>query len=152
MSIAATAILELRWSGVGIEDWWRNEQFWVIGGTSAHLFAVFQGLLKVLAGIETNFTVTSKASDEDGDFAELYIFKWTSLLIPPTTVLIINLVGVVAGVSYAVNSGYQSWGPTIVIVWSILLASIFSLLWVRINPFMSDASKKAAQGQCGVNC
>ncbi|GJU29195.1 cellulose synthase A catalytic subunit 1 [UDP-forming] [Tanacetum coccineum] len=72
-------------------DWWRNEQFWVIGGTSAHLFAVFQGLLKVLGGIDTNFTVTSKANDEDGDFAELYLFKWTALLIPPTIqVLIFN--------------------------------------------------------------
>lgn len=181
VSIAATGILELRWSGVSIEDWWRNEQFWVIGGTSAHLFAVFQGLLKVLAGIDTNFTVTSKANDEDGDFAELYVFKWTSLLIPPTTVLIVNLVGIVAGVSYAINSGYQSWGPlfgklffaiwviahlypflkgllgrqnrtpTIVIVWSILLASIFSLLWVRIDPFTTD-SAQTAQGQCGINC
>ncbi|CAH2061017.1 unnamed protein product [Thlaspi arvense] len=112
-SINTTAILELRWSGVGLEDWWRNEQFWVIGGTLAHFFAVFQGLLKVLAGIDTNFTVTSKASDEDGDFAELYIFKWTSLFIPPTTILIVNLVGIVAGVSYAVNSGYQSWYNTI---------------------------------------
>ncbi|KAF5936317.1 hypothetical protein HYC85_027446 [Camellia sinensis] len=181
-SIFSTGILELRWSGVGIDDWWRNEQFWVIGGTSAHLFAVFQGLLKVLAGIDTNFTVTSKASDEDGDFAELYVFKWTSLLIPPTTVLIVNLVGIVAGVSYAINSGYQSWGPlfgklffaiwvivhlypflkgllgrqnrtpTIVIVWSILLASIFSLLWVRIDPFTSDATKTATLGQCGIDC
>lgn len=53
----------MRWSGVGIDEWWRNEQFWVIGGVSAHLFAVVQGLLKVLAGIDTNFTVTSKASD-----------------------------------------------------------------------------------------
>lgn len=166
-SIYASAILELRWSDVALEEWWRNEQFWVIGGTSAHLFAVFQGLLKVFAGIDTNFTVTSKASDEDGDFAELYVFKWTSLLIPPTTILLVNLVGIVAGVSYAINSGYQSWGPlmgklffalwvvahlypflkgllgrqnrtpTIVIVWSALLASIFSLLWVRINPFVS---------------
>uniref|UniRef100_A0A6N2L0N6 Cellulose synthase n=1 Tax=Salix viminalis TaxID=40686 RepID=A0A6N2L0N6_SALVM len=182
ISIFATGILELRWSGVGIEDWWRNEQFWVIGGTSAHLFAVFQGLLKVLAGIDTNFTVTSKASDEDGDFAELYVFKWTSLLIPPTTVIFLNMVGIVAGVSYAINSGYQSWGPlfgklffaiwviahlypflkgllgrqnrtpTIVIVWSILLASIFSLLWVRIDPFTSDSTKTAANGQCGINC
>ncbi|KAM7493032.1 hypothetical protein LguiB_027641 [Lonicera macranthoides] len=181
-SIIATGILELRWSGISIDDWWRNEQFWVIGGTSAHLFAVFQGLLKVLAGIDTNFTVTSKASDEDGDFAELYLFKWTALLIPPTTVLIVNLVGIVAGVSYAINSGYQSWGPllgklffaiwvivhlypflkgllgrqnrtpTIVIVWSILLASIFSLLWVRIDPFTSDATKSAARGQCGIDC
>ncbi|RWR77418.1 cellulose synthase A catalytic subunit 1 UDP-forming [Cinnamomum micranthum f. kanehirae] len=181
VSIFATGILELRWSGVGVDDWWRNEQFWVIGGTSAHIFAVFQGLLKVLAGIDTNFTVTSKASDEDGDFAELYVFKWTTLLIPPTTVLIVNMVGIVAGISYAVNSGYQSWGPlfgrlffaiwvivhlypflkgllgrqnrtpTIVIVWAILLASIFSLLWVRIDPFTSS-TQKAYAGQCGNNC
>ncbi|KAJ6835873.1 putative cellulose synthase A catalytic subunit 1 [UDP-forming] [Iris pallida] len=182
ISIFATGILELRWSGVGIDDWWRNEQFWVIGGTSAHFFAVFQGLLKVLAGIDTNFTVTSKASDDVGDFAELYEFKWTTLLIPPTTVLVVNLVGIVAGVSYAINSGYQSWGPlfgklffaiwvivhlypflkgllgrqnrtpTIVIVWAILLASIFSLLWVRIDPFISPSQKAAAKGQCGINC
>nr|POE91964.1 cellulose synthase a catalytic subunit 3 [udp-forming] [Quercus suber] len=181
LSIFATGILEMRWSGVGIDEWWRNEQFWVIGGVSAHLFAVFQGLLKVLAGIDTNFTVTSKASDEDGDFAELYLFKWTTLLIPPTTLLIINLVGVVAGISYAINSGYQSWGPlfgklffafwvivhlypflkglmgrqnrtpTIVVVWSILLASIFSLLWVRVDPFTTRVTGPDVT-QCGINC
>ncbi|KAI3694746.1 hypothetical protein L1987_77716 [Smallanthus sonchifolius] len=107
LSIFTAGILELRWSGVSIEEWWRNEQFWVIGGVSAHLFAVIQGLLKVLAGIDTNFTVTSKASDDE-DFGELYPFKWTTLLIPPTTILIINMVGVVAGVSDAINNGYQS--------------------------------------------
>ncbi|PON81303.1 Cellulose synthase [Trema orientale] len=181
LSIFVTGILEMRWSGVGIDEWWRNEQFWVIGGVSAHLFAVFQGLLKVLAGIDTNFTVTSKASDEDGDFAELYTFKWTMLLIPPTTLLVINLVGVVAGISYAINSGYQSWGPlfgklffafwviihlypflkglmgrqnrtpTIVVVWSILLASIFSLLWVRIEPFTTKVKGPDVK-LCGINC
>eukprot|EP00250_Pteridium_aquilinum_P018431 c24084_g6_i1 orf=456-3668(-) len=178
LSIFITGILEMRWSGVGIDDWWRNEQFWVIGGVSAHLFAIFQGLLKVLAGIETNFTVTSKGGDDE-DFGELYIFKWTSLLVPPTTLIVINLVGVVAGISDALNSGYQSWGPlfgklffafwvivhlypflkglmgrqnrtpTIVIVWSILLASIFSLLWVRIDPFTSQTTTTAT---CGQNC
>ncbi|CAK9201955.1 unnamed protein product [Sphagnum jensenii] len=180
ISIFATGILEMRWSGVGIDEWWRNEQFWVIGGVSAHLFAVFQGLLKVFAGIDTNFTVTSKCS-EDASFGELYAFKWTSLLIPPTTLLIINLVGVVAGISDAINNGYQSWGPlfgklffafwvivhlypflkglmgrqnrtpTIVIVWSILLASIFSLLWVRIDPFLAKVNGPDLQ-QCGINC
>ncbi|KAL0326024.1 UNVERIFIED_CONTAM: Cellulose synthase A catalytic subunit [UDP-forming] [Sesamum radiatum] len=90
ISIAATSILEMQWGGVGIDDWWRNEQFWVIGGASSHLFALFQGLLKVLAGVNTNFTVTSKAAD-DGEFSELYLFKWTSLLIPPMTLLIINI-------------------------------------------------------------
>ncbi|XP_009350646.2 cellulose synthase A catalytic subunit 2 [UDP-forming] [Pyrus x bretschneideri] len=179
ISIAATGILEMQWGGVGIDDWWRNEQFWVIGGASSHLFALFQGLLKVLAGVNTSFTVTSKAGD-DGAFSELYIFKWTSLLIPPTTLLIINIVGVVVGISDAINNGYDSWGPffgrlffafwvivhlypflkgllgkqdrmpTIVVVWSILLASILTLMWVRINPFVSKDGPVLEV--CGLNC
>ncbi|XP_062148403.1 cellulose synthase A catalytic subunit 6 [UDP-forming] [Alnus glutinosa] len=179
MSIAATGILEMQWGGVGIDDWWRNEQFWVIGGVSSHLFALIQGLLKVLGGVSTNFTVTSKGAD-DGEFSELYIFKWTSLLIPPTTLLIINIVGVVVGVSDAINNGYDSWGPlfgrlffafwvimhlypflkgllgkqdrmpTIILVWSILLASILTLMWVRINPFVSRDGPVLEV--CGLNC
>ncbi|KAJ6353553.1 hypothetical protein OIU76_002549 [Salix suchowensis] len=179
ISIAATGILEMQWGGVGIDDWWRNEQFWVIGGASAHLFALFQGLLKVLAGVSTNFTVTSKAAD-DGEFSDLYIFKWTSLLIPPTTLLIMNIIGVVVGVSEAINNGYDSWGPlfgrlffalwvilhlypflkgllgkqdrtpTIIVVWSILLASILTLLWVRVNPFVSRDGPVLEL--CGLNC
>ncbi|XP_050388052.1 cellulose synthase A catalytic subunit 2 [UDP-forming]-like [Argentina anserina] len=179
LSIAATGILEMQWGGVAIDDWWRNEQFWVIGGASSHLFALFQGLLKVLAGVNTNFTVTSKAAD-DGAFSELYIFKWTSLLIPPTTLLIINLVGVVVGISDAINNGYDSWGPlfgrlffafwvimhlypflkgllgkqdrmpTIILVWSILLSSILTLMWVRINPFISRDGPVLEV--CGLNC
>ncbi|TKY72666.1 Cellulose synthase A catalytic subunit 4 of UDP-forming [Spatholobus suberectus] len=180
ISIILTGVLELRWSGVTIEDWWRNEQFWVIGGVSAHLFAVFQGLLKVLAGVDTNFTVTAKAAD-DAEFGELYLFKWTTLLIPPTTLIILNIVGVVAGVSDAINNGYGSWGPlfgklffafwvivhlypflkglmgkqnrtpTIVVLWSILLASIFSLIWVRIDPFLPKQTGPVLK-QCGVEC
>jgi cellulose synthase A len=178
--IFATGILEMRWSGVGIDDWWRNEQFWVIGGVSSHLFAVFQGLLKVIAGIDTSFTVTSKGGDDE-EFSELYTFKWTTLLIPPTTLLLLNFIGVVAGVSNAINNGYESWGPlfgklffafwvivhlypflkglvgrqnrtpTIVIVWSILLASIFSLLWVRIDPFLAKNDGPLLE-ECGLDC
>ncbi|PKA56848.1 Cellulose synthase A catalytic subunit 8 [UDP-forming] [Apostasia shenzhenica] len=182
ISIILTSVLELRWSGVGIEDWWRNEQFWVIGGISAHLFAVFQGFLKMLAGVDTNFTVTAKASD-DAEFGELYVFKWTTLLIAPTTLLIVNLVGVVAGFSDALNSGYEAWGPlfgkvffslwvilhlypflkglmgrqnrtpTIVVLWSVLLASVFSLLWVKVDPFLSNSNATSASQVCdSIDC
>ncbi|XP_027156624.1 cellulose synthase A catalytic subunit 8 [UDP-forming] [Coffea eugenioides] len=182
LSIIATSVLELRWSGVSIEALWRNEQFWVIGGVSAHLFAVFQGFLKMLAGIDTNFTVTAKAAD-DTEFGELYIIKWTTVLIPPTTILIINLVGVVAGFSDALNSGYESWGPlfgkiffafwvilhlypflkgmmgrqnrtpTIVVLWSVLLASVFSLIWVKIDPFVSKQDpSNLSQGCISIDC
>ncbi|KEH36631.1 putative cellulose synthase (UDP-forming) [Medicago truncatula] len=182
ISIILTSVLELRWSGVTIEDLWRNEQFWVIGGVSAHLFAVFQGFLKMLAGVDTNFTVTAKAAD-DAEFGELYMIKWTTLLIPPTSLIIINLVGVVAGFSDALNGGYESWGPligkvffafwvifhlypflkglmgrqnrtpTIVILWSVLLASVFSLIWVKINPFVSKVDSSAISQTCiSIDC
>jgi cellulose synthase A len=182
ISIIVTSVLELRWSGVSIEDWWRNEQFWVIGGVSAHLFAVFQGFLKMLAGVDTNFTVTAKAAD-DAEFGELYIVKWTTVLIPPTTLIIVNMVGVVAGFSDALNKGYEAWGPlfgkvffafwvilhlypflkglmgrqnrtpTIVVLWSVLLASVFSLVWVKINPFVSHSnSSTVAQSCISIDC
>lgn len=109
LSNFAVVILEMWWRGVGIKWWWRNKQFCFIGGVSANLSAVFQGLLNVLADIDTIFTVTSKASDEDGNFAELYSFKWTKLFIHPST-LLVNLVCAVARISYAMNSRCQSWG------------------------------------------
>ncbi|XP_038971873.1 cellulose synthase A catalytic subunit 5 [UDP-forming]-like [Phoenix dactylifera] len=180
VSIAATGILEMQWGKASVDDWWRNEQFWVIGGVSSHLFALFRGLLKVLAGVDTNFTVTSKGGDDE-EFAELYLFKWTSLLIPPLTLLILNCIGVVAGISNAITRGYESWGPlfgrlffaiwvimhlypflrgitgkqdrlpTIIIVWSTLLASICSLLWVRVNPFTSKYDGPVLE-VCGLDC
>ncbi|KAK6917714.1 Cellulose synthase [Dillenia turbinata] len=181
LSIIATSVLELRWSGVSIEDLWRNEQFWVIGGVSAHLFAVFQGFLKMFAGLDTNFTVTAKAAD-DAEFGELYVFKWTTVLIPPTTLLVVNLVGVVAGFSDALNKGYEAWGPlfgkvffafwvilhlypflkglmgrqnrtpTIVVLWSVLLASVFSLVWVRINPFVGKNDDSLVESCISIDC
>ncbi|KAL0383045.1 UNVERIFIED_CONTAM: Cellulose synthase A catalytic subunit [UDP-forming] [Sesamum calycinum] len=136
LSIFITGILELRWSGVSIEEWWRNEQFWVIGGVSAHLFAVIQGLLKILAGIDTNFTVTSKASDDE-DFGELYAFQVDNTPNP--------------SYDYFGLMGRQNRTPTIVVIWSVLLASIFSLLWVRIDPFILK-TKGPDTKQCGINC
>lgn len=182
LCIFATSILEMRWSGTGIDEWWRNEQFWVIGGVSAHLFAVFQGLLKVIAGVNTNFTVTSKSGgDEEDEFSELYAFKWTTLLIVPTSLSLLNLIGIVAGIADTMNNGYLSWGPflgklffafwvvihlypflkglmgrqnrtpTVVIVWSILLASVFSLLWIRLDPFTAKPKEPVLE-ECGLNC
>ncbi|GMH01025.1 hypothetical protein Nepgr_002864 [Nepenthes gracilis] len=179
ISIAVTSVLEMQWGHVGIDDWWRNEQFRVIGGVSSHLFALFLGLLKVLAGFDPNFTVTSKAADDE-EFPELYLFKWTSLLIAPMLLLIINVIGVIVGLSDAMNNGYETWGPlfrrlffalwvimhlypflkglmgkqdrppNIIVVWSILLAPIFSLLWVRVNPFTSKGV--ILLEVCGLNC
>nr|KYP37076.1 Cellulose synthase A catalytic subunit 7 [UDP-forming] [Cajanus cajan] len=182
ISIFASAILELRWSGVSLEEWWRSQQFWVIGSVSANLFAVMQGIMGALplGRVNTNFSIVSKAPD-DVEFRELYAIRWTALLIPPTTIIIINLIGVVAGFTDAINSGEHSWGallgklffslwvivhlypflkglmgrqnrtPTLIVIWSVLLASIFSLVWVRVDPFVLK-TKGPDVMQCGISC
>lgn len=165
LTLCMLAILEIKWSGIELEEWWRNEQFWLIGGTSAHLAAVLQGLLKVVAGIEISFTLTSKSGgDEDDEFADLYIIKWTSLMIPPIVIMMTNLIAIAVGVSRTIYSAIPQWSrllggvffsfwvlthlypfakglmgrrgrtPTIVFVWSGLIAITISLLWVAINP------------------
>lgn len=173
ITLIALAILEVKWSGVGLEEWWRNEQFWLISGTSAHLYAVVQGLLKVIAGIEISFTLTSKsaAEDEDDIYAELYLVKWTSLMIPPITIMMVNIIAIAFGFAKTIYSEVPKWSklmggtffsfwvlahlypfakglmgrrgktPTIVFVWSGLLAITISLLWIAISPPKgSDAS------------
>ncbi|KAK9928055.1 hypothetical protein M0R45_025209 [Rubus argutus] len=166
ITLILLAVLEIKWSGIELEEWWRNEQFWLIGGTSAHLAAVLQGLLKVIAGIEISFTLTSKSGgdDADDDFVDLYIFKWTSLMVPPITIIMINLIGIGVAVCRTIYSDAPKWSsllggtffsfwvlahlypfakglmgrrgrtPTIVFVWSGLIAITISLLWVAISP------------------
>ncbi|XP_057445300.1 cellulose synthase-like protein D4 isoform X2 [Lotus japonicus] len=167
------ALLEVKWSGVELEQWWRNEQFWLISGTSAHLAAVVQGLLKVMAGIEISFTLTSKSGGEEDEdmFADLYIVKWSSLMIPPIVIAMMNVIGIAVAFSRTIYSANPQWSkfiggaffsfwvlahlypfakglmgkrgktPTIVFVWSGLIAITLSLLWIAISP------PKGAEGQ-----
>ncbi|KAJ0076679.1 hypothetical protein Patl1_35580 [Pistacia atlantica] len=166
------AILEVKWSGIGLEEWWRNEQFWLISGTSAHLAAVVQGLLKVMAGIEISFTLTTKSSSDDDEdiYADLYVVKWTSLMIPPIVIAMINIIAIVIAFLRQIYSTVPQWSkfiggaffsfwvlahlypfakglmgrrgktPTIVFVWSGLIAITLSLLWISISPPGNDAS------------
>ncbi|KAG6731816.1 hypothetical protein I3842_01G147600 [Carya illinoinensis] len=111
------AILEVKWAGIGLEEWWRNEQFWLIFGTNAHLAAVVQGLLKayfscsMIAGIEISFTLTSKSAREDADdfLADLYVVKWTSLMIPAIVIAMVNIIAMAIAFSRTIYSTVPQW-------------------------------------------
>ncbi|KAJ3692259.1 hypothetical protein LUZ60_012609 [Juncus effusus] len=124
VTLMLLSLLEVKWSGIALEELWRNEQFWVIGGTSAHIVAVIQGLLKVLAGIEISFTLTSKSASEDEEdiYADLYMIKWTSLFIPPLVIMTVNIIAIVIGFSRTVYSEIPQW--------SKLLGGVFFSFWV----------------------
>ncbi|XP_021738504.1 cellulose synthase-like protein D1 [Chenopodium quinoa] len=123
------SLLEVKWSGIGLEEWWRNEQFWLIGGTSAHFAAVLQGLLKVVAGVEISFTLTSKSAGEEEDdmYADLYIVKWTSLFCMPLTIIVINMVALVIGFAKTVYSVIPQWNK--------FLGGCFFSLWVLAHMY-----------------
>ncbi|KAK9913095.1 hypothetical protein M0R45_036920 [Rubus argutus] len=83
---------------------------------------------------------TSKASDEDGDFAELYLFKWTTLPHPANNSTHHKLGGggcrtVHPHCRCVVNSpGFN-----------------FLLLWVRVDPFTTRVTGPDVE-VCGINC
>jgi cellulose synthase-like protein len=91
--------------------------------------AKLQGLLKVIAGIEISFTLTSKsaAEDEDDVFADLYEIKWTSLFIPPLAIITVNIVAIVVGFSKTVYSEIPQW--------SKLLGGVFFSSWVLAHMY-----------------
>ncbi|XP_010931704.1 cellulose synthase-like protein D5 [Elaeis guineensis] len=166
ITLCLLALLEIKWSGITLHEWWRNEQFWLIGGTSAHPAAVLQGLLKVIAGVDISFTLTSKSATDDNDevYAELYEVKWSFLMVPPITIMMINMIAIAVGVARTMYSEFPQWSkllggvffsfwvlchlypfakglmgrrgkvPTIVFMWSGLLSIVISLLWVYISP------------------
>ncbi|KAG6763269.1 hypothetical protein POTOM_033809 [Populus tomentosa] len=176
--LVVLAILEVKWSGIELEEWWRNEQFWLISGTSAHFAAVMQGLLKVIAGIEISFTLTSKSAGDEVDdiYADLYLVKWTSLMIMPIVIAMTNIIAMAFAFVRTIYSTVPQWSkfvggaffsfwvlahlypfakglmgrrgktPTIVFVWSGLIAIIISLLWIAISPQKPNATADGVGG------
>jgi cellulose synthase A len=182
-SAAATVALELRWSRVAPRAWWRDQKLWMVTGTSACLAAVFQGVLRACAGVDVGFSTETAAacsssgdegagSDEESSGGERRsVMRWSNLLIPPASLLLANLAGVVVAVSYGVDHGYRSWGPvvvklalagwvvahlqgflrrllarrdrapTIAVLWSVLFVSVLSLLWVNVDSYSAPPAR-----------
>ncbi|XP_042423317.1 cellulose synthase-like protein D2 [Zingiber officinale] len=117
LTLCLLSILETMWSGITFEEWWRNEQFWLIGGTSAHFGAVLQMFLKLIAGIVISFTPTWELEDdEDGEFSD------TCLMILPITIMMANLIAIAVGISRTIHNTIPQW--------SKLLGGVSFSFWV----------------------
>ncbi|RLN38635.1 putative mixed-linked glucan synthase 7 [Panicum miliaceum] len=128
LTLAMVAVLEVRWSGITLGEWWRNEQFWMVSATSAYLAAVVQVALKVASGKEISFKLTAKQPTMSSGagvkerFAELYAVRWTVLMVPPAVVLAVNVTSMVV----AIEGGQWRNGPAAV------LAMVFNA-WVVVH-------------------
>ncbi|XP_062187710.1 mixed-linked glucan synthase 4-like [Phragmites australis] len=100
-------MFEVRWAGITLLDWCRNEQFYMIGATGVYPTAVLYVALKLITGKGIHFRLTSKqtAACSADKFADLYAVRWVPLLIPTIAVLLVN----VAAVGMAVGKA-ATWG------------------------------------------
>ncbi|KAJ8499741.1 hypothetical protein OPV22_010293 [Ensete ventricosum] len=110
-------------------------------------------------------TLGCPADDGDDEFADLYVVKWTSLMIPPLTIIMVNLIAIAVGVSRTIYNVIPQWSklvgrvvlqllvpcsslpvckrmPTMVYLWSGLIVITISLLWVKaISPPSADQTR-----------
>ncbi|GAV62680.1 Cellulose_synt domain-containing protein [Cephalotus follicularis] len=124
LTLCILVILEIKWSGIELGEWWRNEQFWLIRGTSAHLAALVMVLLKLITRFDISFSLTSKSSgnNADDELADFYIVKWSYMMIPPIAIIITNLIAIAIAIYRTIYSPIQQC--------SRLLAGVFFSLWV----------------------
>jgi cellulose synthase/poly-beta-1,6-N-acetylglucosamine synthase-like glycosyltransferase len=128
--------------GSSIREWWNNQRMWLIHCLSPWIFAVFNVLTKLIGVSETVFVVTPKGSGDEDDCNEGdFTFDSSSLFIPPTTVLFINLVAILLGSVRFMAGKYD-------ISRDKLFAEFFCSVWVVINllPFVKGLVRKGKRG------
>ncbi|KAK3121089.1 hypothetical protein QOZ80_8BG0645880 [Eleusine coracana subsp. coracana] len=106
------AVLEVKWAGVTVFEWFRNGQFWMTASCSAYLAAVLQVLFKVVFRRDISFKLTSKqpAGDEKKDpYADLYVVRWTWLMVTPIIIIIVNIVGSAVAFAKVLDGEWTHW-------------------------------------------
>ncbi|PWZ15869.1 Mixed-linked glucan synthase 2 [Zea mays] len=132
--IHVIGMFEVRWAGITLLDWCRNEQFYMIGATGVYPTAVLYMALKLVTGKGIHFRLTSKQTEacSGGDkFADLYVVRWVPLLVPTIAVLAVN----VAAVGVAVGKA-ATWGLLTRHAQHALLGMVFNVwILVLLYPF-----------------
>ncbi|KAM0915955.1 hypothetical protein ACQ4PT_010485 [Festuca glaucescens] len=111
-TLLVIAVLEVKWAGVTVFEWFRNGQFWMTASCSAYLQAVFQVLIKVIFQRDISFKLTSKlpTGDEKKDpYADLYVVRWTPLMITPIIVIFVNIIGSAVAFAKVLDGEWTHW-------------------------------------------
>ncbi|VAH29130.1 probable mixed-linked glucan synthase 8 isoform X1 [Triticum urartu] len=102
-------MVEIKWAGLTLLDWIRNEQFYIIGATAVYPTAVFHIVLKLfgLKGVSFKLTAKQVASSTSDKFAELYAVQWAPMLIPTMVVIAVNVCAIGASIGKAIVGGWS---------------------------------------------
>jgi 1,4-beta-D-xylan synthase len=102
-------VIEVKWAGLTLLDWFRNEQFYIVGATAVYPTAVLHMVLKLfgLKGVSFKLTAKQIASGTSDKFAELYAVQWAPLLFPTMVVIAVNVCAIGASIGKAIVGGWS---------------------------------------------
>ncbi|KAA8526525.1 hypothetical protein F0562_008272 [Nyssa sinensis] len=87
--------------GLSVHEWWNNQRMLRIISMTARLFGVLSVILKLLGLSETMFEVTQKdqttTTDDSNANAGRFTFDGSSIFVPGTTILLINMIALAIG-------------------------------------------------------
>ncbi|KAL4183620.1 hypothetical protein AMTRI_Chr11g99150 [Amborella trichopoda] len=134
------SIIEYWQIKLSLREWWNNQRMARINCTSAWLFGLFDVILKLLHLSETVFVVTPKddhgsSGDEAKDRGRL-TFDSSLLFLPPTTLLLLNLAALGAGIPMLTSGDISLVGEMVCSAW--VVASFF--------PFAKGLVRKGRYG------
>ncbi|PUZ72426.1 hypothetical protein GQ55_2G393300 [Panicum hallii var. hallii] len=133
-----SGMVEIRWAGLTLLDWCRNEQFYMIGATGVYPAAVLHSLLRLVGLKGLPFKLTSKPQSASGGeakerFAELYEVQWAPLLVPTVVVIAVNVAAIGAAAGRVAAGGWSlaqiagAAGGLLFNAWVLLLLYPFAL-------------------------
>jgi 1,4-beta-D-xylan synthase len=128
-------MVEIRWAGLTLLDWFRNEQIYIIGTTGVYPTAMAHILLRFLGLKGVSFKLTTKKlmGCARERLVELYDVQWVPLLAPTVAVMAINLATIGAAVGKAIAGQWpaakvaQAATGLLFNVWMLLLLYPFAL-------------------------
>ncbi|CAN6211938.1 unnamed protein product [Urochloa humidicola] len=134
-----SGMVEIKWAGITLLDWCRNEQFYMIGATGVYPAAVLHSLLRLVGLKGLPFKLTAKPQSGGGGaaarerFAELYEVRWAPLLVPTVVVIAVNVAAIGAALGRAAAGGWSlpqlagAAGGLVFNAWVLLLLYPFVL-------------------------
>ncbi|KAK1661784.1 hypothetical protein QYE76_049943 [Lolium multiflorum] len=94
---------------LAVRTWWNEQRFWALNAVTGQLFACLAVALDLVGagGRVVDFDLTSKASDDGGLYRDgVFDFSGcTTVLLPATTLCLLNNAALVGGVWKMVTSG-----------------------------------------------
>jgi hypothetical protein len=139
-----TGMLEVKWAGITVLDWCRNEQFYTTAATATYPTAVLYMAKKLVTGKGISFRLTSKRTEarSNDSFADLYTVRLVPLLIPTIVVLVVNVAAVGTAIGKAATWGVFTEQARYVMLGTVLNVSILMLLYPFALGIMGSWGKR----------